>query len=189
MGKESRSCCLLHVFSRFPYLSLSLSSFPVTRWPSASFSPLFSLTRLHPSSFFFSYLFPFSLHRFALLLPHASLPLSLSFDVLFPVFKVSINALLRVCVCAFSRFRASCAARSYNLHIKRRFCNPIETRRHENLRATYEIHFFFFSSLIYYEFVCSSIYLPPFLLKSYDILREVVPYALYIFKTYFLIYI
>jgi len=69
---------------------LFLLSFPVTRWPSAPFSLYFSLPTI---SFV---VFPFSFHLFTLLLPHASLPLSLSFDVLSPIFKVSINALLRI---------------------------------------------------------------------------------------------
>lgn len=82
---------------------LSLLSFSVTRWPSAPFSFHFSLTPLHPSSFFI-YLFPFLFHLFALL-PHIS-------SALFIVWRPLRSPLMLFCalrVRFFVRFHTSCA--------------------------------------------------------------------------------
>lgn len=102
--RKSRSCCLPRVSSHFLHLSCPFLSLGDLLPPSP-------LTRLYPFS---SISFP-SLRSF---LPRASLLLSLSFDVLSFIFKVSINVLLRVCVYAFSPISFY---HSYNLHINAEF--------------------------------------------------------------------
>lgn len=140
----------------FPLISsVSLSSFSVTRWPSAPSpftfpSPDYILRRFSTISF----------PSYSI----SSLPFSRISSALFIVWRPLRSPLMPFCEFACALFRDFVPLAPFlQSPYKCRVCDPIETTRNL-LRVTGDVYFctHLFSLLIYYEFTCSLIYLLPF---------------------------